>query len=453
MRAAAVCLSALACACAGPGRSTAPGLADLPPLAIGAVGTEASELPAIGSQWFPVDGATVAVLAGERSFEAARTRLQDEAAAIEHNQARRSRWPSLRPHARYYQLDGSTQGTTGEFVEVDKQNLTLGVGFVLELDVIESRARALAAHQARRATVLESEAARRATVLSARERLDHLIAAQNEIAIARDAFDQTRSITARERDLEDAGAGLAVDRLRAEAGEAEAEGDVFRAEAAFHGASTRLAELLRIDPRVTLYAPSPGIAAVELIDSEASLEELIEEALAQRPEIAAALLRVDEARERDSGSRDGLWMPQLVVSTDFDAFGFNAGSLDDRENVMIGLEWDLSPERFGRREQTQLGIRKNELALSYQRESVRASVVRNYEIARVSRFSIDTAERRIAAAVTAAKVVGERRKQGAALLVEVLDAQRQVALARKALLDAVLAHNKAQRRLEFALGR
>jgi len=449
VRALALCISALAFACSSPQRSAPPLLSELPER----LSAAPQSLPAIGSKWYPVDSASVAVLAGERSFDVVRAGLANEAAALEHMQARRARWPALRPHARYYQLDGLTQGTAGEFVEVDKQNLTLGIGFVLELDVIESRARALAAHQARRATELESEGMRRAAVLAAHERLDELVAAQNEVAIAREAFDQAQSITARERDLEEAGAGLAVDRLRAEAQEAGAEGDVLRAEAGFHGASTRLAEALRIDPRITLYAPTPIVAPVDLVSADADLADLIDEALEQRPEVAAALLRVEEARERDSGSREGLWMPHLIVSTDFDAFGGNAGNLHDRESVMVGLQWDLSPERFGQRDATRLGIRNKELALSYQRESVRASVVRYHEIGRVSRAAIESAERRITAAVAAGEVVNRRREEGAALLVEVLDAQRQVALARKALLEAVLAHNRTQRRLQFALGR
>ncbi|MFQ5844056.1 MAG: TolC family protein [Planctomycetota bacterium] len=424
-----------------------------PPLPTPLAEAEPPEVRPIAKQWYPVDARSVGLLAGDRSLDAVSGRLDLEAARIMEDQARRALWPSLRPQVRFFSLDGLTQATEGAFVQVDKQNLTLGAGAVLSLDVVEARARALAARQRRRAAEQASDTARRTTMLAAEEQFDDLVRAQNELAITRELLAGARSVAEFERARERGGAGLAADRLRAEAAEAEATGDIVRAEAAFRDASARLAETLRIDPRVTLYAAEPAVEVVQRIPRDAELENLIQEALSTRPEIAESLLLVEAAEREWRGARLAPFVPGVEVNAGFNAFGENFGHLTDQEVTSLGLVWDLSPQRFGRRHGARTKLDRERLSLARRREAVLGAVVRNYELARVSPEAIESARRRTEASVEAVRVVQRRREAGAALVVEVLDAQRQVALARRELLRAILAHNRAQRRLMYAVGR
>ena len=403
--------------------------------------------------WYPVDPQTVAMLAGDRGFEVFAGVLANREAWVAADQARRAMWPVLRPHIRFFTLDGETQATEGQFVDVDKQNLALGAGIALSLDVVEARTRVLSTRQTALATEKESEAARRVTILAASELFDELLRAQNDLAITRELLAGASSVADLERAREAQGAGLRADRLRAEALEAEAEGDVVRAQAVFRDNSTQLAVALRMDPGVTLYAPLPEVEPFELFPEDAELDPLIGEALETRPELAAAVLRIEAAEEELRGARLGPWFPSIFAAAGVDGFGQNFGSLKDREQVALGLTWDLSPTRFGRPAEVRVQVARERLNLAWGAEGIRAAVVRTFQVLLASREALRSARRQVEASQAALTVVQERRAAGAALVVELLGAQRELALARRLLLDTILAHNRAQRRLHFAVGR
>jgi len=94
----------------------------------------------------------------------------------------------LQPRLLFQTYDGRIQDTAGQFLDVDKQSLAAGAGVVLSLDVVEARVRLLAARQRTDAAREASEAVRRTTALDALARYEDLVAAQGEVAIAREAL-------------------------------------------------------------------------------------------------------------------------------------------------------------------------------------------------------------------------------------------------------------------------
>lgn len=403
--------------------------------------------------WMAVDARTVAALAGDRSFEIAQSWLDTQSAYAEAEIVRREAWPSLVPAIRFFSLDGQDQSTVGDFVDVDKQNLELGAGLILEYNPAEARIAALAARQRADATAVRSKALTRASVLESQELFDHLLFAQLDLAIARELFEGARSVVEIARARQSQGRGLRADRLRAESLEAEAEGGVLRAEANLRENSILLAEHLRISPTVTLFAPEPRIEPLGLFDGELDLDALLEEAVTTRPEVAEALLRVEAAANELTGARLGPWVPSLFAYYEGSGFGENFGNLKDREELAVGLQWDLSPARFARSQLARLELQDEELALAHTRESIRAAATRYFEWVRIAAPLIEQAGRRVEASEEALSVVQERYEAGSALILEVIEVQRELALARRQWVRVTLDNNRSERRLAFAVGR
>jgi multidrug efflux system outer membrane protein len=407
----------------------------------------------IADGWYPVDPASVALLAGERGIAMREQEARLEAAAAAERQAERALWPSLQPRLLFQTYDGRIQDTAGQFLDVDKQSLAAGAGVVLSLDVVEARVRLLAARRRAEAAREGSEAARRATALEGLERYEDLVAAQGELAIAREVLAGATAVADAERARARADAALRADLLRAEAQEEAARGAVVKAEARFREASARLAAALRIDPRTTLFASEARAEPIDLVEDGTALDDLIVEATAARPELAEAALLVEAAELEERAARVAPWAPRVVAGYGADGFGPNFDDLDDREQFAVGLEWTLSFERFGRKDEVRARTHAAEVASVRRREEIVEAVVRNREAARAATAGIESARRRVEASEEALHLVQKRQEGGAALLVEVLIAQRDLALARRDLLSAVLAQNRAERRLYFALGR
>lgn len=411
------------------------------------------EVAPIAEGWYPVDPASVALLAGERGIAVREQEARLEAALAAERQAGRALWPVLRPALLFQTYDGRAQDTAGDFLDVDKQSLAAGAGVVLTLDVVETRVRLLAARQRADAAREASGAVRRTVALDALARYEDLVAAQGEIAIAREVLAGAKALADAQRARAAADAALRADLLRAEAQEEQARGEVVRAEALFRDASARLATALRIDPRTTLFVAEPSAASIDLVPDDTPLDDLIAEATAARPELAEALLLVEAAELEEKGARIAPWAPKLVAGYGADGFGPDFGDLDDREQFAVGLEWTLSFERFGRRDEARARTRLAQVSSLRRREEIVEAVVRTREAARAAPAGIESARRRVQASEEALRLVERRLDSGSAIFYEVLLAQRDLALARRDLLAAVLVQNRAERRLYFALGR
>jgi outer membrane protein TolC len=214
-----------------------------------------------------------------------------------------------------------------------------------------------------------------------------------------------------------------------------------------------LAEHLRISPTVTLFAPEPRIEPLGLFDGELDLDALLEEAVTTRPEVAEALLRVEAAANELTGARLGPWVPSLFAYYEGSGFGENFGNLKDREELAVGLQWDLSPARFARSQLARLELQDEKLALAHTRESIRAAATRYFEWVRIAAPLIEQAGRRVEASEEALSVVQERYEAGSALILEVIEVQRELALARRQWVRVTLDNNRSERRLAFAVGR
>src|SRR5206468_11193477 len=76
-------------------------------------------------------------------------------------------------------------------------------------------------------------------------------------------------------------------------------------------AAARLAQVLHLDPAVELVAQDSELAPLSLVEPNAALDPLVQQALAARPELKQNQLLVSASREAKNGAAYGPLIPTL----------------------------------------------------------------------------------------------------------------------------------------------
>jgi len=403
-----------------------------------------------------IDLVTVLRLAGAESIEVKIYQQHLEAARAELAAAGSRFLPDLNVGVVYRRHDGRIQETEGSILEVSKSSLGSGPGLSLHVDPAEAYFARLEALQVVDA-VAEGGRRTRAEVMlrSALGYLD-LLRAMALVEVATEARDHARAQAELSRRMVDVQAELRVNLARAQAAQARDEQRLLAAKNEVRNASVRLNVLLRLDPGTVLVPTEDRIEPLTLVSPEKELSDLIESAVETRPDLKelAALSRA--ASERRSGAKISPWVPDLDVALGWHNFGGgrndNFGSFGDRFDVGAGLVWTFEGFGFGdvaRARRATAAARAARLEVEGKREEIAGEVIRTWETISSLRASIDAAHSRVEASREAAELVEARYQSGDAIQLEILEAQRDDAESRAALVHAIIEYSKAQNLLHY----
>ena len=227
-----------------------------------------------------------------------------------------------------------------------------------------------------------------------------------------------------------------ADVLQQEAALASAELRLLNAERSLELTRLRLKEILNLDPLVDCELVGPAIADLNADQVEYQAEQLIQEALAQRPELQVQEWRIQAAEAKIRTARAGLW-PTLDLSvsagTDYSSLnqfsGFSDQFFDLNPGASIGLSLSIPIFDRGRTrssvERAQVQVRSEELQLENLEQDIAFEVQQallDYETAR-KRLSAAAAQKEAAAEALAATAA--RYDVGAATFVELSQARAQ----------------------------
>jgi outer membrane protein TolC len=227
-------------------------------------------------------------------------------------------------------------------------------------------------------------------------------------------------------------------------------------------ASAELARLLDIDPRANLRAAHGPIPMLQLIAPSATLESLIQTAVANRPEIGARSADVEEARTRLRQEQIRPLLP--VVAVGFSAGDFGGGGnqvqpafgpLAGRTDVDVSAYWTLQNFGFGnlaRQRQRQAQVRQANAQRARVIDEIRTEVADAFALVGARRNEIEVARRRID---TANRSFTQEMKLARNLEVrpiEVLDSAKLLLEARQDFIAALVGFNQAQVQLFVAIG-
>lgn len=401
----------------------------------------------------PIDLAAVLKLAGSGAIEIELARSRAKEAAHEAKVQQAQALPFLTPRAQFFRHEGLNQNNAGTLFNVDRQTATAGAGVDIVLQPSEAIYRSLAASQRASAAGAAYRARIDATMVRAARTYFALATSSAQQAIAGDDLRAAQELLRIQQARETAGVALPATVARARARVAEAEGRLQAAIGEVTGNSAELAGLLNLRISAQL-APqiADAVVLIELVDAEQSNESLIALALHRNPELQAATSRIAAAASEADLTRWGWLLPELRAGVTFDEFGSTFGNSNDRENYYAGLSWRLDFGMTARHSANMERQRQAELQATAVRNQLVAMIHRLRAQVKAAAARVDAGRREVEAAGESMRLVTAQHREGAGLMLQVLDAQAALSRARINLVSAVGSHNVAQYSLLRAIG-
>jgi outer membrane protein TolC len=398
-------------------------------------------------------------LAGAKSLalEAARERVREARSQLD--QEKRQLFPWVAPGLGYRRHDGNLQDIVGDVFNASKQSGTAALTLQAQLDLGDALYRVLAAKQAVAASEAGAEARRRETILAVAAAYTELSRAVANVVTAGEAEQISRKTLEQVRAAVTAGLAFAGDAQRVEVQLGRNEAQLLEARQAVRVASARLAQLLRLPLADELRPDLAEFVPVALVSTNRALESLVASALSLRPELRRSDATVNLAQTRRDGATKGVWLPTVGALAAFGGLAGgrngNWGNGDDFQDYAIGLSWRVGPGGIGDRSRirtTDARLRIAELEREQLRDEVVREVVELRSRAELSAEQVMVVTRTVAAARRLVELTQARREFGVGVVLEAIEAERELSRAQAEQLQAVAAHNRAQWELWHASG-
>ncbi len=408
-----------------------------------------------------IDLPTALRLAGANNIEVeiARARLAEAQAA--NDSARARYFPWISPSIVVRRHEGNVQAVEGRVFDADKQSLSAGIALNAQLDLGETYYQNLVARQA----VRSSEAA-----LAGRQREMTFRAATAYFELARAragviATEEALRITNRHAEqiavTAEAGLTFQGDAARVRAARERAELASMRSRTEQRVAAARLAEVLRLDPTIELVPVDSDLAPLSVATAGDDVGSLISRALAARPELDETAARLEAARAVRRGATVAPLVPTVAAQAVVGGLGGGpAGStltrsFDRSTDYSLGLSWRVGPGGlFDRNRQREAAARErqSELEVERLRDVIRRQVVEQHAQLRSLGAQIESARKFLEAADQTARLSRQRRETGVGAVLEDLQAEDELARARRDYLATVADYNHAQYALRYVTG-
>jgi outer membrane protein TolC len=408
-----------------------------------------------------IDLATALRLAGASNLEVQIAREKVAEARAAGDSARSRFLPWLAPAIVLRRHDENIQAVNGPILNADKQSLAANVTLQAQLDLGETYYQNLVARQQVRTS--EAALAGRTREATFRAASGYFELARARAAVA--AADEAAKIAGRHAEqitaTGDAGITFQGDVARVRAARERAALAVVRLRAEQRIAAARLAELLRLDPAVDLIPADAELEPLTLMATAESAGPLVVKALAVRPELDEAAGRLEAARALRRGATLAPLIPTIGAQATLGGLGGGpAGSSVTRDwgysgDYGIGLSWRVGPGGLldtNRQRETVARERQVGLEQERVRDSIRRQVVEQHTRVRSLAAQVDLARQALAAADQTARLSRQRRETGVSAVLEDLQAEEELARARRDYLATVADYNQAQYALKYAVG-
>ncbi len=413
---------------------------------------ESAIAPLDGARKLPIDLPTALKLAAADNLQIAQARSRHQEAKARKTRSAGALAPSLGVNAQTGSVDGRIQGSFGDLKDVTYDTASLDGVLRWTLNPGESLFDYVAASRLAEAQASDAEATRQQVLVWTSQRYDDLVRIQvsgttlsQRLANSRRRWDLARVLAGK-----GLLSGLETSRLEGEVHQREQE--LRQVEEDFRQASTRLAELLKLDPTVTLYPLDKECGERTLVDAELSLADLVQVCDARNPGLESARKRVEAAAAAKKAARWGMWSPAFGLSYLYGGAGAHFGSLNHRTIMGASGGWNPSISKWGdvgvaEARQDLIGLSNDEAALR-----THASLVRAYEEVRSASDRARMAKAEVDASEAALRAAVARRESGMIPESEVLQFQDLLAASRMRQVSAITDYNRAQAKLLAEVG-
>jgi outer membrane protein TolC len=408
-----------------------------------------------------IDLPTALRLAGANNLDVQIAREKVNEARAAHDSARAKFFPWISPSIVVRRHDENIQAVNGPILDADKQSLAAGITLNAQLDLGETYYQSLAAKQLVRSNEAAFAGRQREVTLRAATAYFDLARARASVIAAEEAARITGRHAEQIATTAEAGLTFQGDAARVRGARERAELVLVRSRTDQRLAAARLSELLHIDPAVELTPLDADLAPLSLLTANDEVGPLVSRALAARPELDEAAARVDIARTAHRGAIYGPMVPTVGAQLGVGGLGGGPGNsslthdFDMSSDVSFGVSWRVGPGGLfdrNRRRETAARERQVELELEKIRDLIRRQVVEQHARLRSLGTQIELARKTLEAADLTARLSRQRRETGVSAVLEDLQAEEELARARRDYLATVADYNLAQYALRFATG-
>lgn len=424
----------------------------------------------LGSDAKPIDLGSALALVASQSPEVnfARARVRETYASLD---AADALWlPSLQFGANYYNHQGQLQDVGGRVLNINRSALNAGLGagavgagtmprpgLVMNFHMADAIFAPEIARRSAWASRHAVDAAVNDQLLAVAFAYLDLLEAHQQLAIALSTQENIDELVTTTEEFARTGQGLLADAERAVTERALRQNAVLQAEEAV--ASARLAELLRLDPTVSLQPCEAVVVPIELCDSSSEPRDLVATALARRPELREQRALVDAAIQRLKREKYAPLVPSILLGASYSGFGGGIGAdisdFGDRSDFDALALWQIRGLGFGERAARAEASARIDQARFRQLQTmdrVAREVVEAKSQVEARRQQIAVAANAIKAAENSYRLNLQRTLEVQGLPIETLQAVQALDAARREYLRAVTDYNEAQFRLHRATG-
>ncbi len=408
----------------------------------------------------PIDLPTVLQLAGAQNLDIKIAREKLTEAKANHESAREQFFPWLSPGAGYRQHNGMAQSVpSGVVSDGHFQSYTAGAALAAQVDIGGALYNTLAAHQLVRAADHALDAQLQDTILAAAQGYFDLVKAQAAVGVAREAVRISQDYQDQLHRAVGIGIAYKGDELRVQVETQRNELTLRQTQEQQRVAAARLSQILRLDLTVELIGREADLAPLSLVETNATLDALVGQALGNRPELKQSRALIGAARESKDGAVYGPMIPTLGAQAFAGGFGGNTAgapsSFGGSEDYYAGLSWRVGPGGlfdFGRIHAAESRLRSSRLLEERLKDEVARQVVEAQTRLESQADQLATAKKSLVTAGENLRLSRERKKFEVANVLENILAEQELTRTRNDYFTAVAEFNKAQYALNKAIG-
>ena len=408
---------------------------------------------------FPIDLPMALRLANARNLDIqiARSRLAE--ARANRDSAVEKFFPWLSPGAAYRRHEGRIQDVSGTIFDTDKQSYTLGGTLTAQLDLGDAIYQSLAARQQLHAADFALDSQRQDSTFAAAQGYYDLANARALADIVKEALSISEEYQRQLHDAVVAGLAFKGDELRVQVQTQHYQIALRQAHEKQRVAAARLAEILHLDAAIELVPDPAEILPLTLVETNSSLDSLVQQALRSRPELKQSQALVTAAREDRNGATYGPLIPSVGAQAFVGGLGGgkndSSGNFGQSEDYLVGLSWRFGPGGLFDLGRTRAGNARLETALlsgQKLRDAITREVVENHTRAQSLFDQLATTKQNLATASEALRLTRERKQFGVGAVLEDIQAQQDLTRARSDYVGTIAEYNKAQYGLVRAVG-
>lgn len=400
----------------------------------------------------------------------ARWRVQEAYARLA---AAEALWlPSIQAGLSLHRHDGNYQASDGDIVDVNRNSFQYGLGaggvgagttqrpgLIAQFHLADAIFQPRVAQTTAWARGHAASATLNRQLLEAAIAYTELIRAYQDVSILEASKDRTEQLAKITRDFSEAGEGLQADAERVQTELALVENRLIGAREQTEVSSARLSQAISLDGYRLITPLDVTIVPLEMVSVDDDRASLIGTGLAMRPELKESQALVAAACEAYKREKYAPFVPSVLLG--FSTGGFGGGLGNDINNVRgrydvdALMTWEVRNfglgEKAARRERS-AQIQQAKFDRIRVMDQVAREISEGYSQVHFRRLQIKATERAIKFAQNSYQRNLKRIQHAEGLPLEVLQSLQALESARRAYLQAVVDHNQAQFRLQWAQG-